>query len=192
MILNFPINLSKLSDVVKNDVVKKDVYQAKIKNIEDKITDIINAKTNEVKSKTPNNTNLANETSLAVVENKMPSVSNNLVWQTDYNATINESEKEITNHNHDKYITTPEFNKLTLENTTARFKQANLASKSNIVNFVNKTDFDNKLPNFNKRINSNKTKHILVENGLNELIKKVKLLLTMNYNFFLRQNVFYK
>ena len=115
MILNFPIDLSKLSDIVKSDVVKKDVYQAKIKNIEEKITNTINAKINEVKSKTPNNTNLANETSLAVVENKMPSVSNNLVWQTDYNATINESEKEITNHNHDKYITTPEFNKLTLE-----------------------------------------------------------------------------
>ena len=79
MILNFPINLSKLSDVVKNDVVKKDVYQAKIKNIEDKITDTINAKINEVKSKTPNNTNLTNETSLTVVENKIPSVSNNLV-----------------------------------------------------------------------------------------------------------------
>ena len=79
MILNFPINLSKLSDVVKNDVVKKDVYQAKIKNIEDKITDTINAKINEVKSKTPNNTNLANETSLTVVENKIPSVRNNLV-----------------------------------------------------------------------------------------------------------------
>ena len=79
MILNFPINLSKLSDVVKNDVVKKDVYQAKIKNIEDKITDTINAKINEVKSKTPDNTNLANETSLTVVENKIPSVSNNLV-----------------------------------------------------------------------------------------------------------------
>ena len=29
-----PIDLSKLSDVVKNDVVKKDVYNAKIKNID--------------------------------------------------------------------------------------------------------------------------------------------------------------
>ena len=30
-----PVDLSKLSDVVKNDVVKKDVYNAKIKYIED-------------------------------------------------------------------------------------------------------------------------------------------------------------
>ena len=29
------VDLSKLSDVVKNDVVRNDVYNAKIKNIED-------------------------------------------------------------------------------------------------------------------------------------------------------------
>ena len=39
------VDLSKLSDVVKNDVVKKDVYNAKIKNIEDKIPDITNLAT---------------------------------------------------------------------------------------------------------------------------------------------------
>ena len=51
-----PVDLSKLSNVVKNDYVKKDVYNAKIKNIEDKIPDItnlatkttLNAKINEV------------------------------------------------------------------------------------------------------------------------------------------------
>ena len=36
------VDLSKLSHVVKNDVVKKDVYNTKIKNIEDKIPDITN------------------------------------------------------------------------------------------------------------------------------------------------------
>ena len=36
------VELSKLSDVLKNGVVKKDVYNAKIKNIEDKIPDITN------------------------------------------------------------------------------------------------------------------------------------------------------
>ena len=34
-----PIDLSKLSDVVKNNDVKKDVYNAKIKNIDGKIPD---------------------------------------------------------------------------------------------------------------------------------------------------------
>ena len=41
-LVSAPVDLSKLSDVVKNDVVKKDVYNAKIKNIEDNIPDITN------------------------------------------------------------------------------------------------------------------------------------------------------
>ena len=41
-----PNDLSKLSDVVKNVVVKKDLYNAKIKNIEGKIPDIANVATN--------------------------------------------------------------------------------------------------------------------------------------------------
>ena len=36
------VDFSKLSDAVKNDVVKKDVNNAKIKNIEDKIPAITN------------------------------------------------------------------------------------------------------------------------------------------------------
>ena len=40
------VDLSKLSDVVKNNVVRKDVYNAKIKNIEYKISDITNLATN--------------------------------------------------------------------------------------------------------------------------------------------------
>ena len=50
---------------------------------------------------------------------------------------INEiEEKNTTDHDHDKYITTQEFNKLTSENFTARLKQADLASKSDIANFI--------------------------------------------------------
>ena len=37
-----PVDLSKLSNVAKNDVVKKDVYNAKIKYIEDKIPNVSN------------------------------------------------------------------------------------------------------------------------------------------------------
>ena len=40
-----PVNLSKLSVVVKNYFIKKDVYNYKIKNIEDKIPDITNLAT---------------------------------------------------------------------------------------------------------------------------------------------------
>ena len=78
-----PVDLSKLSDVVKNDVVKKDVYNAKIKNIEDKIPDItnlatnasLNAKINEVKGEIPSITNLGTTAAFTTVENKIPNVS---------------------------------------------------------------------------------------------------------------------
>ena len=49
----------------------------------------------------------------------MPTVSN-LVKKTDYNTKINEMENKITNHDHDEYSTTPEFDKLTAENFAAR------------------------------------------------------------------------
>ena len=57
--------------------------------------------------------------------------------------------KKITDHGHNKYITTPEFNKIAAENFAARLAQANL---------VTKTDFDNKLLNLNKKSNSRKNK----------------------------------
>ena len=61
-----PVYLSKLSNVGKNDVVKKDVYDDKIKNIEDILSDINNletnttlyAKTDKVKYKIPSITKL--------------------------------------------------------------------------------------------------------------------------------------
>ena len=61
------VDLSKLTDVVKIDVAKKDVYNAKIKNVEDKIPDItniatnttLNAKIDEIKNEIPNITKLA-------------------------------------------------------------------------------------------------------------------------------------
>ena len=36
---------------------------------------------------------------------------------------------KFTDHNHDKYITTPEFNKLSAEVFDARFKQSDLVTK---------------------------------------------------------------
>ena len=44
----FPVNLSQLSDVVKGDVVKKDIYNAKIRDIEDKLPDNTNLATNTI------------------------------------------------------------------------------------------------------------------------------------------------
>ena len=66
--------------MVKNNVVKKDAYNAKMKNIEDKIPDTtklastttLNAKRNEVKGEIPSIINLATTTPLITVEHKIP------------------------------------------------------------------------------------------------------------------------
>ena len=52
-LVTVPVDLRKLSDVVKNDIVKKNVYNTKIKDIEDKKTDI---------------TNLANDTTVNAIK----------------------------------------------------------------------------------------------------------------------------
>ena len=64
-------------------------------------------------------------------------------------------------------ITNPEFNKFSAEIFDLRLKRANLASKSDIANFVKTTDFDNKLKDVT-----------LTKNELNELSKKVKAIST--------------
>ena len=51
----------------------------------------------------------------------------------------------MTDHNHDKYFANPQFNKFTKETFDIRLKRANLASKRDTANFVNNTDFHNKI-----------------------------------------------
>ena len=114
-------------------------------------TAALNTKINEVKDKIPSITNLARTTVLTAIEMKIPNVSN-LVKETDYDTKNSEIGKKITDHHHDKCITTPELNKLTAEKFTSRLAQVNLASKIDIANFVKKTDFDEKL----KNVTSNK------------------------------------
>ena len=64
--------------------------------------------------------------------------------KTNYNTKTNEIEKKIIDHDHNKYITTPEFNQLTTKDVVATLEQANLVSKNVIANFVEKTDCDDK------------------------------------------------
>ena len=83
-----------------------------------------------------------------------------MVNKTDYNTKVSKIEKKVADHNHDKYITTPEFNKLTAEVFDARLAQTNL---------VIKKDFEGKLKIQNQKNNSNKAKHLLVENEFKKL-----------------------
>ena len=114
----------------------------------------LNAKITEIEGKIPSITGLATNAVLTVVENKIPDISS-LVKKADYNTKISEIENKFNDNSHDKYITTPEFNTLEARVFNARLAQANL---------VTKTDFDTRLRSLSKRITSNKTKHLLVEN----------------------------
>ena len=171
--------MSKLSDAVKNDVVKKTVYDklvTKINNIdtsdfllktkyntdktkfEKKIPDVTNlvkkTKLTEFENKIPDISNLATKTALTPVENKVPDVTS-LVKKTDYNTKITEVENKLNNHNHDKYIDTQEFNKLAADVFNARLAQAKL---------ITKTEFDSKLSSLNRKITANKSKYLLKVN----------------------------
>ena len=102
----------------------------------------------------PNITGLATSSPLAAVENKIPDVSS-LVKTTDYDTKISDIEKRITDHDHEKYITSPEFNTMAANVFNTRLAQASV---------ITKAKFDAKLSGLYKKITTNKTKHSLVKN----------------------------
>ena len=91
--------------------------------------------------------------------------------KNDYNSKISEiGNKVTTDHDHDKYIPTQEFNKLISENFNAILAQAKLGSISEIASLGKKLDFNEKL----KNVTSNK-------NELDELSKKVRPISTKGF-----------
>ena len=131
-------------------------FEDKTNKIDKKIPDVIslvkktdfNTKVTEIEGKIPSITGLATNSKLTAVENKIPDVSS-LVKKTGYNTKISEIENKVNDHNHDKYITTPEFNTLAEDIFKARLAaQTDLIKKQNL------------------RVTKNKTKHLLVENEL--------------------------
>ena len=113
------------------------------------------AKITEIESKIPSISRLATKTALTAI----PNISC-LVKKTDYNTKITQIEKKLIEHNHDKYITTPEVNTLAASVFNARLAQVNL---------ITKTDFDAKLSSLNRKTTSNKSKYLLVENQFKKL-----------------------
>ena len=88
--------MAKLSNVVKNDVVKKTKYNKLVANVNGIDTTNLILKTKHEKD----GSDL--EDKINKVDKKIPDVS-------DYDRKISDIEKKISDHDHDKYITTPEF-----------------------------------------------------------------------------------
>ena len=114
--------------------------------------------------KIPSISGLATNTALMTVEHKIANISCLVKKKqknktTDYNKKITDIEKNLTDHNHDKYIATPEFNTLAAV-FNARLAQAKLIAKM---------DIDAKLSSLNPTITTNKSKHLPVENEFKKL-----------------------
>ena len=133
-----------------------------------------NSKISEVENKIPSITGLATNSALTVVENEIPYVSS-LVKRTDYNTKISEIENKVNDHNHEKYITTPEFDTM-----AATVFNARLAVQTDL---IRKPELDFKLKSVSDIVTKNKTKHLLIENELKNyenlilLILEVKVIL---------------
>ena len=85
-----------------------------------------------------------------------------MVTTTVLSTKISEVENKIPDNS--KRITGQEFNKLTVENFAARLKEVDL---------MNKTNFDNKLTSFKKRITSNNTKYLEIQEKLKDCKQKI-------------------
>ena len=108
--------------------------------------------------KTPDlvNNDVVKKTEYNQLDGKVNNISTtdtiNLVKKPNKNTKISEIENKANDHDHAKYITTQEFNKLSADNFIARLKQEDLASKNYIANSLKKTNFNNnKLLSFKKK-----------------------------------------
>ena len=154
-----PVDLGKLTDVVRKDVVKKIEYDELVKTF------------NAIQT----------------------TDTTDLVKKADYNTKIVDIEKNNLIMPVVKILLHKELNKLPADNFAARLKIANLENKNDITNFVRKKNFDEELKNYNKKVTSNETKHLLVENELDGLSEEVKLISTKglidNYNILTVENI---
>ena len=66
------------------------------------------------------------------LDKKVNAIQTTDIKQLLYNTRIFEIENKILDHDHCKFITTQEFNKLTADSFAARLAQANLATKVDI------------------------------------------------------------
>ena len=150
--------VTKVDKIDTSDFVLKTKHNTDKTELEKKIPDVTDfvKKTNltELEDKIPDVSSLATRTALTAVENKIPSLSN-LVNKTSYNTKITEIENKLTDHNHDQYIYTSDFNKLAADVFNVRLAQASLMLK---------TDFNAKLSSLNRKITKNYSKHLFDEN----------------------------
>ena len=136
--MSVPTDLSKLSNVVKNDVVKKAVYNtlvAKVDNIDNNgfiLKTKYDADKSELEKKIPDTNNIARKTALTTVENKIPDTSN-LATKT----ALTTVENKIPN----------------ISNLATKTELSTVENKiPDISNLAKKTDYNTKITNIENNV----------------------------------------
>ena len=175
-----PTDFSKLSNVVKNDVVKKAAYNklvGKVDNIntndfelktkydtdkaelENKIPDTsnlvkktdYNTKITEIENKIPNISNLATKTALTIAENEIPNISN-LATKTEL-TTVENKIPNINNLATKTVLTTVENKIANISNLATKTLENNVEDKiPNVSNIVKKSDYNTKITNIENNV----------------------------------------
>ena len=158
-----PVDLSKLSNVVKHDVVKKTVYDklvAKVNNID----------TNNFVLKTNYNTKFTE------LENKIPN-TNGLAKNTDYNSKITEIENKIPDISGlvtKTALTTVENKIPSINNLATKAALTTVENKiPSISGLVKKTDYSTKITDIENKVNNHNHDKYVATSEFNTLAANV-------------------
>ena len=77
-----------------------------------------------------------------------------------------------------------------MENFTASLKQANLAIKCDVADFVKNRDFDDKSKDLKMKLTLNKSKHLCLKMNKKKLQDKIEKLQTYDSSLFIGQSYF--
>ena len=155
-----PVYLSKLSDLVQNDVVKKDVYNKLVAKVD-------NFNTSGFVSKTKYDTDKSE------LENKIPDTSG-LVKKTDYNTKITEIEgkiPDISNLATKTALTTVENKIPDINNLATKTALTTVENKiPDVSSLVKKTDYNTRVAEIDTKVSS---LDAIIAKNKNELIKNI-------------------
>ena len=189
-----PDDLAKLSNVVKNDVVKKADYNT----LKNKV-DAIDTSVFVTRTKFVTDTNALND-KIDKIEKKIPdirglatksSVTRLITEQEDYTDTVKKKIPNISGLASKTELTTVE-NKIPDVSGLATASALTAVENKipDITSLVTKTDFHAKLKNISNRVTSNKSKDLLLDNELTKLKTLVGFSAKIKFGELQKENSF--
>ena len=184
-LVTVPVDLSKLSNVVKNDVVKKTEYDKLVAQVN-------NIDTNDFVLKTNFNTKFTG------LENKIPD-TNGLIKKTDYNTKITEIEDKIPDISGlatKTALTTVQNKILSISNLAAKTALITVENKiPDISGLIKKIDYNTKITDIENKLNNhNHDKYVatsefntLATNVFNARLAQANLITKTDFHDFNKQ-----